>query len=39
MLTYDPAKRLSAEEAFNNPWIQSNSPNTLISTCVLQELS
>ena len=30
MLTLDPNKRISAKEAYNHQWIQSNAPKPLV---------
>lgn len=38
MLNQNPVKRISAEQAFNDPWIQKNAPNKEISKKVLQNL-
>lgn len=39
MLTYNPAERISAKEALNHIWIQSNAPATTVSTKALTNLA
>ena len=39
MLTYDPAQRLSAREALDDPWIQKNQKNIALNKKVLENLS
>ncbi|CAD8168680.1 unnamed protein product [Paramecium pentaurelia] len=39
MLIYDPTQRISAEESFNDPWIQQNAPNVPIDQNSIQNLS
>lgn len=38
MLTYDPVKRISAQEALNDAWIQKNSSHVPLNTKVLANL-
>lgn len=38
MLTYDPNKRIGAQEALGDPWIQKNSSNAPLNTKVLTNL-
>jgi serine/threonine protein kinase len=38
LLTYDPAKRPSAKEALNDPWIQSQAPNNQINNNLLKNI-
>lgn len=40
MLTYDPRKRISAQEALDDPWMQKNQKNdTIINKKALVNLS
>jgi len=38
MLTFDPDKRISAQEALNDTWIQKNSINNPLNSKVLMNL-
>lgn len=38
MLTYNPSKRISAQEALNDSWIQRNAPNTALNPSVLRNI-
>jgi len=39
MLIYDSKKRITAKDAYMDPWIQQNAPNTQINAGVLKNLS
>ena len=39
LLTKDYKKRISSEDALNDPWIQKNAPSTVIPTKALHNLS
>lgn len=38
MLFYEPDKRISAQEAFNHPWIQNNKSVGMLHSDVLEKL-
>jgi len=39
MLEKDPVKRLSAKDAFNDPWIQKNAPSAKIDPKAIKNLN
>lgn len=39
MLEKDPNKRISAKDAYNDPWIQKNAPSEKIDTKALKNMT
>lgn len=38
MLTYNPDKRITAEEAYNDEWIQGNASERILEPVVIERL-